>query len=387
LTESVNRLLVPTAALLWGLQAAFLSPALALILVSLFGATTSDVGWVLSIYNASGFVFSLLLPANADRRGTYLGTMAACGALTGALALSLALVTTLPLAVVALVVLGGPAGVGSSLLYAHLRHSGGSTADVVNTRAIFSVAWVAGPPLAALIIGTFGNRAILAAIVAVAVINVATTAAMMSRHRRRVAADEVPAPTVADGPRASKLTAGLVMVAFVGLQATNAVAVSIMTIYVTQTMHLDIVWAGIALGVAAGLEVPALLAMGKLTDRYSHLLLIATGCLAGVAYYLGLAFVSDPWSLLALQLLNAWFFAAVAGVGLPLFQDLIPRPGLATGLYMNTRRVGAIVSGPIIAIGALTVLGERGIFVACAALTLLALVVVGAAARSQRVPA
>lgn len=76
----MNRLLVPTAALLWGLQAAFLSPALPLIRV-----------------------------------------------------------TTLPLAVVALVVLGGPAGVGSSLLYAHLRHSGGSTADVVNTRAIFSV--------------------------------------------------------------------------------------------------------------------------------------------------------------------------------------------------------------------------------------------------------
>jgi len=382
----VNRLLVPTAALLWGLQAAFLSPALALILVSLFGASTSDVGWVLSIYNASGFVFSLLLPANADRLGTYLGTMAACGVLTGALALSLALVTTLPLAVVALVVLGGPAGVGSSLLYAHLRHSGGSAADVVNTRAIFSVAWVAGPPLAALIIGTFGNRAILAAIVAVAALNVATTAAMMSQHRRMVA-DEVPGPIAADGPPASKLTAGLVMVAFVGLQATNAVAVSIMTIYVTQTMHLDIIWAGIALGVAAGLEVPALLVMGKLSDRHSHLLLIATGCLAGIAYYLGLAFVADPWSLLALQLLNAWFFAAVAGVGLPLFQDLIPRPGLATGLYMNTRRVGAIVSGPIIAIGALTVLGERGIFVACAALTIVALGVVGAAARSQRVPA
>ena len=102
--------------------------------------------------------------------------------------------------------------------------------------------------------------------------------------------------------------------------------------------------------------------MGKLSDRYPHLLLIATGSLAGIGYYLGLAFVSDPWSLLALQLLNAWFSAGVAGVGLPLFQDLIPRPGLATGLYMNTRRVSAIVSGPIIAFGGLTVLGERGIF-------------------------
>ena len=59
----MNRLLVPTTALLWGLQAAFLQPALALILVSLFGASTSDVGWVLSIYNASGFIFSLVLTA------------------------------------------------------------------------------------------------------------------------------------------------------------------------------------------------------------------------------------------------------------------------------------------------------------------------------------
>jgi hypothetical protein len=51
----------------------------------------------------------------------------------------------------------------------------------------------------------------------------------------------------------------------------------------------------------------------------------------------------------------------------------------------NTRRVGAIVSGPIIAVGALTVLGERGIFVSGAALTLLALLVVGATARSRRI--
>ena len=29
---------------------------------------------------------------------------------------------------------------------------------------------------------------------------------------------------------------------------------------------------------------------------------------------------------------------------------------------MNTRRVGAIISGPIIAVGSLTALGQRGIF-------------------------
>jgi SET family sugar efflux transporter-like MFS transporter len=132
----VKRLQVPTSALLWGLQLAFLSPALALILVNLYGATTAEVGWVLSIYNASGFVASLLLPAYADRKNEYLHPMLVCGALTAALAVVLALATTLAVATIALVVIGGPAGVGSSLLFAHLRHAGARAADIVNTRAI-----------------------------------------------------------------------------------------------------------------------------------------------------------------------------------------------------------------------------------------------------------
>lgn len=60
----------PTAAV-WGLQLAFLSPALALILVNLYGATTAEVGWVLGVYNGSGFIASLLPLAYADKTGDY----------------------------------------------------------------------------------------------------------------------------------------------------------------------------------------------------------------------------------------------------------------------------------------------------------------------------
>ena len=382
----MRRLVVPSSALLWGLQLAFLSPALALILVELYGASTAQVGWVLAIYNASGFVFSLLIPAYADRKQDYLGPMLACGALTILLAGVLAMVTTLPLATIALVVIGGPAGVGSSMLYAHLRHSGARPADIVNTRAIVSVAWVAGPPLATFIIGWFGNRAILLAIAAVAVLNVATTAIMMNQRRaeaRASAADDAAAgpgtPPVDEPSTIGRPGIVLIMAAFVLLQAANATGMSIMTVYVTDTLQLDVMWAGIALGVAAALEVPALLLIGRLSGRFSPLGLIVTSCLAGIAYYLGLAAVTGPVLLIALQLLNAWSFAGLAGIGLPLFQQLIPRPGLSTGLYMNTRRLGAIVSGPIIAVGALTALGQRGIFVASAAVTVLGLLIIAAA--------
>ncbi len=177
---NLKRLLIPSAALLWGLQFAFLNPALALLLVALFDATAAEVGWVLAVYNASGFVASLVLPTYADRKGNYLWPMLACGVLTLALAVLLFFTTSLPIAVIGLLVLGGPAGVGSSLLFAYLKYSGARPSDVVNTRAIVSVAWVAGPPLATLIIGTFGNRAVLLAIAAVAVLNIATTAAMIA---------------------------------------------------------------------------------------------------------------------------------------------------------------------------------------------------------------
>jgi MFS transporter, SET family, sugar efflux transporter len=380
----MKRLLVPTAALLWGLQIAFLSPALALILVTLYDASTAQVGWILMVYNASGFVASLLVPSYADRREDYLRPMLVCGVLTLALALVLAFTTSLPVAVVALVVVGGPAGVGSSMLYAHLRHSGAKPADIVNTRAIVSVAWIAGPPLATLIIGTLGNRAILLAIGAVAVLVIATTAVMISQQS--AAPDHDSSAKVAEDDHLALRRRGvaLIVAAFVLLQAANATVTSIMTLFVTETMRIDVIWAGIALGVAAGLEVPALVLIGRLSLRFSSLRLIVTGCLAGIAYYVAMAYVTGPAMLIALQPLNAWCFAAIAGVGLTLFQQMIPRPGLSTGLYMNTRRVGAIVSGPIIALGSTTALGNRGIFLACGLLIILALVVIAAAARQRQ---
>jgi MFS transporter, SET family, sugar efflux transporter len=306
-----------------------------------------------------------------------------CGALTFLLAVVLALVTTLPLAAIALIVIGGPAGIGSSMLYAHLRHSGARPADIVNTRAIVSVAWVAGPPLATFIIGWFGNRAILLAIAAVAVLNVATTAIMISHRRADAAAaagtDGSAAPAADEPSTIGRAGIVLIMAAFVLLQAANATGMAILTVYVTETLRLDVMWAGIALGVAAALEVPALLFIGRFSERYSQLGLIATSCVAGIVYFLGLAFVDGPILLIGLQLLNAWSFAGIAGIGLPLFQQLIPRPGLSTGLYMNTRRIGAIVAGPIIAVGSLTVFGQRGIFLISAAVTFLGLLIIATA--------
>ena len=368
-----------------GLQFAFLNPALALLLVALFDATAAEVGWVLAVYNGSGFVASLILPSYADRSENYLWPLLACGVLTLALAVLLFITTSFPIAVIGLLVLGGPAGVGSSLLFAYLKYSGASPAEVVNTRAIVSVAWVAGPPLATLIIGVFGNRAVLLAIAAIAVLNIATTAAML--HERSAAGAKsgeltTPAETATDDRPMRRTGIAVVVAAFIALQAANSAAVSIMSLFVTETLGLDVMWAGLAStrgGSRAGDPRPA-------ADRSAELSLLRFSadrvwmrCRNYLLRRHGLR--PGPVLLIGLQVLDAWFFAVVAGVGLTLFQHIIPRPGLASGLFVNTRRLGAIVSGAVIGFGSLTPLGYGGIFAVCAALTALALVAIGVTAR------
>jgi SET family sugar efflux transporter-like MFS transporter len=222
------------------------------------------------------------------------------------------------------------------------------------------------------------------AIAAVAVLNIATTVAMIAvRSATPAKAGEPtkPTETAADDQPMSRAGIAVIIAAFIALQAANSAAVSIMSLFVTETLGLDVIWAGVALGVAAGLEIPALLLIGRLSYRFSNLLLIASGCVVGIAYYTAMVFVSGPVLLMGLQVLDAWFFAVVAGVGLTLFQQIIPRPGLASGLFVNTRRLGAIVSGAVIGLGSLTPLGYGGVFAVCAALTVLGLVAIGVAAR------
>ncbi|WP_413602766.1 hypothetical protein [Curtobacterium sp. Curtsp57] len=109
-----------------------------------------------------------------------------------------------------------------------------------------------------------------------------------------------------------------------------------------------------------------------------------TGCAAGIAYYGAMAILSGPVVLLLVQPLHAWFVGIIAGVGLTLFQDLIPRPGLASGMFTNIRKVGAIISGGVIAIAGIPGLGYGTVFAACGVIALLVLVIIAITLRPER---
>ena len=361
-----DRTLIPVAALLWGLQFAFLNPSIGLLLASLYDASAAQVGWALAAYNISGFVSTMIVPARADRAGDYVRPMVWCGVLTVLLVTALALSTTLPMAVLALVALGGPAGVGVGLLFAHQRSTNASVEQVMRTRAVFSFAWVAGPPIATLLIGFTGPRSVLWAIGLIAAVCVAVSVALQ-RTRAPVTAgggedtDDRGTLALLAEPEVARLVG-----AFTLLSAANNAAISTTTLLVTDRLDLDPVWGGVALAVAAGLEIPALLILGRLSGRIDTRRLLTVGALVAVAYYAVITVTQGPLLLVAAQVLNAIGVAAVSGIGLTVIQDVVPRPGLASGLFMNTYRGGAVLAGPLVAVGGSTSLGYGATFLAAA---------------------
>lgn len=375
-------LLWPIAAWFWALQFAVLNPLLAVLLVTLYAATAAEVGWVLGLYNVGGFVASLVIPILADRTRNYLRPLVFCALGGVALVAVLAVTTSLPVVVLALVILGGPPGVGSTLLFAQLRHEGAPPAQVIRTRAIVSFAWVIGPPLATLVTGAAGSPAALALLASIGLVNVVTSLLLLRRRSDTLTGDATPRPRLLGQLRGWNRWS--VVGAFTLLQATNIATVTIATLFVVRDLHAPMVWAGVTLGTAALLEIPALLLIGRFQEHRSTRRLLAGGWVCGVAYYGLVALVQEPWQLLTLQPLNAWFFATVAGLGLTVFQDVFPSPGLASGLFTNTRRAGAVLAGLLIAALGTTSSPYRAVYVAAAIIVLTVLAIAAAVTTRAR---
>lgn len=378
-----SRLGPPSAiasATLWGLQFSLVSPVIAILLVELYGATPVVVGALLAASNAFAFVVSLLLPRYSDRSGDFRLPMIVAGASGVLLALTFALAPNLVVAGVGMVLFSGPAGVGMALFWGYLRRTGADARQIINLRSLFSAAWVAGPPFGTLVLGLWGARVVpwMAAVVCAG----ALAASLMLLRR----GDAAPLSQV---PRENASATRVVMVAFVAftlLQTTNSAVVSTLTLIVREHLGLDVTWAGLALGLGAGLEVPSLLLLGRLMTRFSTPTLVASGCLAGLAYYVGLLLTTSPFMLLALQLLNGYFVAVLVGAGLTWFQELMPGAAFAAGLFTNTNRVGAILSGGLIASATSTPWGFGGVLVTNVAVCAVAFVMLFGLAWVRRRP-
>lgn len=250
-------------------------------------------------------------------------------------------------------------------------------------RTLLSVAWVAGPPVAALLVaktgwvGLFACTAVLQLGVAVlAWLLPEPTAAEEEGAGEEVVEEEAP-------PSPSRGRVSVVSVAFTFLQGSVALAVSGLPLFVTTELHGTAGDAGLVMGLCAALEIPLMLWFGALANRMSLHKLILAGAVISLGYH-GLMLLTDAvWQVMAAQLLHATVISLVMGVGISYFQSLEPgRPGHTTTMFSNTQIVGSMIAGPLL--GVAQGIGFRWIYGFTLSMCVVGLILLLVAGRMKR---
>ncbi|GGK95190.1 sugar efflux transporter [Mangrovihabitans endophyticus] len=233
-------------------------------------------------------------------------------------------------------------------------------------RTVFSIAWVAGPPMAAVILEAGGFRLVYGT----AAVFYALSLLVGVVWLRELGPPERPrptGPTGSDAPDASWPVLLFTSIGFILLQTPLTLAVQALPLYVSRDLGGEVSDSGLVLGLCAALEIPLMLGFGALSTRVPARVLILAGGACGVAYYALASASHAVGMLLAAQIVNATFIAAVTGLGISYVQDMLPgRPGQATTLFTNAFPLGAMLAGPLF--GLAQHFGFRLAFVLCTGL-------------------
>jgi len=212
-------------------------------------------------------------------------------------------------------------------------------------RAQLSLAWVIGPPLAFMLALNYGFTAMFSIAAGIFIISLALIALILPSVARVEQPADV-AVTQISGWRDGNVRK--LFVASTLMWTCNTMYIIDMPLWISGDLGLPDRLAGILMGTAAGLEIPAMILAGYYVKRIGKRRMMTLAVAAGVLFYIGLIFFHSEHALLLLQLFNAVFIGIVAGIGMLWFQDLMPgRAGAATTLFTNSISTGVILAGVI----------------------------------------
>ena len=333
-----------------GLATALTNPFLPLFIILQLKASPSGLAMFILLSAAAALVLCSVLGHFSDRRPVrwkFLISAAACGCAGYALFAVLNNYWALLLVSMSLI------AVASSVIpqmfacaREALEQSGfqRSPLGVAALRMLFSVSWVAGPPLGGLLVQLSGYAGLFTAVAGAYGVAIMAAAPSLGSRTRLV---QLPSSEGRADARGSQVA--LAACAFVALQTANAVCVLALPLLLTGSFGVGSQSVGLVCGLTAGLEIPFMLGLGVLAARVPQRRLVLTGSLFGAAYCAAVAASDAIWQVVAAQLLAAVFVAATMAVGISFFQELAPgRAGFSTSLYSNTSKVSSMVAGPLV---------------------------------------
>ena len=238
-------------------------------------------------------------------------------------------------------------------------------------RAQLSLAWVIGPPLSFMLALNYGFTFMYLIAAAVFILAIVLVAFMLpSMPRTETTGEAVVIPTNAFGDK----NVVMLFISSMLMWTCNTMYIIDMPLYITQDLGLPENLAGLLMGTAAGLEIPAMILAGYYVKRFGKRNMMLFAVAAGILFYAGLVLFKFKLALMVLQLFNAVFIGIIAGIGMLYFQDLMPgRAGSATTLFTNSISTGVIMAGVLQ--GALAeTLGHYAVYWLATALAIVALI-------------
>jgi len=335
-------------AFMMGIAGALQAPTLSLFLSREVEARPFWVGLFYTVNAVAGILVSLLLASRSDNRGDRRKLIMLCCLMAVANCVLFAFNRHYLTLITVGVLFASVANTAMPQIFALAREYADSSAREVVMfssvmRAQLSLAWVIGPPLSFMLALNYGFTAMFLIAAGIFVISLALIFfALPSVARIEQPADV--ALTQVGGWKDKNVR--MLFIASMLMWTCNTMYIIDMPLWISGDLGLPESLAGLLMGTAAGLEIPAMILAGYYVKRFGKRRLMVIAVAAGVLFYVGLIMFHSRAALLILQLFNAVFIGIVAGIGMLWFQDLMPgRPGSATTLFTNSISTGVILAG------------------------------------------
>lgn len=333
-----------------GVAGALQAPTLSLFLSREVGAQPFWVGLFYTVNAIAGILVSLGLAKRSDQQGDRKKLIMFCCLMAVGNALLFAFNRHYLTLITCGVMLASLASTAMPQLFALAREYADSSAREVVMfssimRAQISVAWVVGPPMAFMLALNYGFTAMYAIAAGIFVISLVLVALWLPSVKRIEQPADIAVTEVSGW---GNKNVRMLFIASTMMWTCNTMYIIDMPLWISSELALPDSLAGVLMGTAAGLEIPAMILAGYYVKRFGKRKMMVSAVAAGVVFYVGLIVFHSREALLGLQIFNAIFIGIIAGIGMLWFQDLMPgRAGSATTLFTNSISTGVILAGVI----------------------------------------
>ena len=340
---------LPIVAFITGLGMSFVLPVMSLFLIEHLQVQPIYVGLYTIAMTTSGIAFSQILGLYADRglnaKKIFLAATCALVIATFIFANATAFWQVLLVGTF----LMGLAGSAQPQLFTIIRwyaDKEGKTAVTVNSRmrSLMSASWIIGPPIAFLLVDSFGFQAsFLVATALASIVVVFGYIALPDLSPKATPTSPIETPSNTRKPVFSAAL-WLMSIAMVCGFLANSLYITAIPLYIVNETNLPGYTAGILMGLTAGLEIPFMLMVGAWSIRFGKMRILIIASISGALFYSLTLFVESFWALIAIQVFNGIYFGVFAGLGITIIQDLMPgRTGTSSALYSNLLKTGSVL--------------------------------------------